>query len=249
MRTTLPIPKILPDCDATSWTMVAQVRSQNEKEALEARNRLCRAYWYPIYLLIRAHAYAHSDAQDLTQGFFEVFLHRDGFAKADREKGRLRNYLLTSVNHYLISAHEHSTAQKRGSGKVVLAPFDSVLAENQYRVEPVDHLSPDRLFQRRWALQLLEGTFELLRSKYAADGLDVEYDALRPMLGFSGEALEEDYAAISARTGVETGALRARVCRLRAKFVELLRKTVAATLWDTSDESINEELRELREWV
>lgn len=229
--------------------MVAQAKSDDEGVAREAINRLCNAYWYPVYLFIRAQAISHTDAQDLTQGFFESFLHREGFAKADKEKGRLRNYLLTSVKHFMISTHERTTAQKRGHGKVILMPFDAVYAEDHFRAEPVDDLSPDRLFQRRWALQLLEATFETLRQKYESEGLEEEFKALRPMLGFSQEKKEEDYAALSARLGVEPGVLRVRVYRLRVKFVEMLRETVAATLLSPTEEAINEELRELREWV
>ena len=249
MSTPLPFARSLEDLAPTRWTVVAKVKSGNAEEALNATDRLCRMYWYPVYLFIRAHGHSHTDGQDLTQGFFEVFLNRGGFSKVDPAKGRMRNYLLTSVNHYLITVHEHAQAKKRGGGKVVMVPFDAALAEDQYRTEPVDHMAPDRLFQRSWALQLLEGTFEALRSKYADDGLDREYDTLRPMLGFSGDARDEDYAAISARVGVQVGALRVRVHRLRTEFVELLRRTVAETLWNPTEESINDELRVLRELV
>ena len=200
-----------------------------------------------MYAYIRSRGYSDADAKDFTQGFFERLLRLNGLAKADPRHGRLRSYLLSSVKNFLISQHEHAASQKRG-GNVVITSFDEEWAGNAFATEPVDEMTPDRLYQRRWALTVLEFAFELLREEYVADGKMEQYDRLRPMLGFTAEC-ERNYADVSAQMGVPVSTLKVHVHRLRQRWKEILREQVALTLADPTEENIKDELRELLDCV
>lgn len=226
----------------THWTLVHKARGSLDTEAREALAALCAAYWYPIYAYIRSSGRSAHDAEDLTQGFFARLLEKDILAAADPAKGKLRTFLLTCVHHHLINEHARATAQRRGGGKIVA--LDANWAEERYATEPVDDLTPDRLYQRRWVLTILESTLQLLAEEYAADEKGRLFEALRPYLGFTAESAQ-GYDELAVRLGTSTGAVRTQVSRLRQRWRELLFKQVSITLADPTSDEIRAELAEL----
>lgn len=231
----------------TNWSVVRQAGSGDEEVVQTALDTLCNAYWYPVYAYIRARSPSDADAQDLTQGFFLRILRTNLLTKASRQRGRLRSYLLSSVKNYLISEHAHEKAKKRG-GEAVVFSFDTQWAEDAFRNEPVDELTPDRLYQRRWALTVLEFALDLLRQEHEADGRADEFARLRPLLGFAAEG-GSNYVELAAQLGMPLGTLKSRVHRLRQRCNELLRQQVALTLADPTEENVRDELRELLDCV
>jgi RNA polymerase sigma-70 factor (ECF subfamily) len=226
----------------TRWSLVRQAASSADPAAAQALSALCEAYWYPVYAFIRRSGKGPHDAEDLTQGFFARLLENEILADADPEKGKLRNFLLTCVRRYLADAHDHAMARKRGAR--VLVSFNPDWAEQAYATEPVDDLTPDRLFQRRWALTVLEFSFQLLRDEFAAEGKGEIFQTLRPFLGF-GPDPEQRYEDISAATGTPIGTLKTQVFRLRQRWRELLFEQVSMTLEAPSPDEVKGELGEL----
>ena len=226
----------------TRWTLVRQAASSTDPAAQQALATLCESYWYPVYAFIRRSGKGPHDAEDLTQGFFARLLAKDILALADPGKGRLRSFLLTCVRNFVADEHARSTALKRGAG--VLVSFNPAWAEESYATEPVDDLTPDRLFQRRWALTVLDFSFQLLREEFAAAGKASIFDALRPFLGF-GPDPEKHYDEVSASLALPIGTLKNHVFRLRQRWREILFEQVAMTLDEPTSEDIKGELSEL----
>ncbi len=226
----------------TRWSVVRQAASSTDPAAQRALAMLCEAYWYPVYAFIRRSGKGAHDAEDLTQGFFARLLEKGILATADPSKGKLRSFLLTCVRNFTADEHARDMAVKRGAG--VLASFNSDRAEESYATEPVDNLTPDRLFQRRWALTVLDFSFQLLREEFAAAGKADLFDALRPFLGF-GPDPEKRYDEVSAGLSLPIGTLKNHVFRLRQRWRELLFEQVAITLDEPTSEDIKGELSEL----
>ena len=226
----------------TRWTLVRQAANDADPAARQALSTLCETYWYPVYAFIRRSGKGPHDAEDLTQGFFERLLEKQILATADPAKGTLRAFLLTCVRHYLADEHDRDMAQKRGAA--VLVSFDSRRAEETYATEPVDLLTPDRLFQRRWALTILDHSFDLLRQEYVADGKAKVFETLSPFLGF-GPDPENRYEEIATASGTPIATLKTRVFSLRQRWRELLFQQVAATLDAPTEQEIKAELGEL----
>ncbi len=227
----------------TRWTLVRQAAGgAAEAVAAHALSTLCEAYWYPVYAFIRSSGRTPHDAEDLTQGFFARLLKKEILADADPGKGKLRNYLLTCVRHHLADEHDRALTQKRGAG--VLVSFSPDWAEQTYATEPVDNLAPDRLFQRRWALTVLDHSLDVLRKEYDGAGKGALFSTLRPFLGFAPEP-EKHYGEIASATGTPVGTLKTHVFRLRQRWRELLFEQVAITLDETSEKEIKAELGEL----
>ena len=236
-------PPIFPQSfHTTRWTLVRQAAGGDEPAAAQALSALCESYWYPVYAYIRRSGKGPHDAEDLTQGFFAGLLERRILAEANPEKGSLRSFLLTCVRRYVADHHDRDMAQKRGAA--VLVSFDPDRAEDTYASDPVDHLAPDRLFQRRWALTLLDHTFDLLRQEYTADGKAALFETLSPFLGF-GPDPEKRCEEIAATSGTPVATLKTRVFRLRQRWRELLFQQVAATLDAPTEQEIKAELGEL----
>jgi DNA-directed RNA polymerase specialized sigma24 family protein len=226
----------------TRWTMVRTAVAGDDADAPAALAAFCAGYWFPIYAYIRRSGASSQDAEDLTQGFFARLLEKDILAAADPGKGKLRTFLLSCVRHFLADDRDRAHARKRGLGLV--SSLDAAEAEERYAAEPVDDLSPDRLFQRRWALGLLGETHRLLGEEWAADGKGEIFTALRPFLGFDAGP-KKSYEEISAGLGVAAETLRSHVHRLRKRWRELLLAQVAATLDDPTPENVRDELSEL----
>lgn len=226
----------------TRWTVVRQAASDTDPAAAQALATLCETYWYPVYAFIRRSGKSAPDAEDLTQGFFARLLEKHILATADPAKGTLRAFLLTCVRRFLADDYDHAMAAKRGAA--VLVSFDAARAEQTYATEPVDDLTPDRLFQRRWALTILDESFALLRWEYANAGHGAQFELLRPFLGF-GPDPEMRYEEIAASSGTPVATLKTRVFRLRQRWREILFEQVAATLDTPSEQEIKAELGEL----
>jgi len=226
----------------TRWSLVRRAIGADDAAARAALAALCAGYWYPLYAFIRRSGKSPQDAEDLTQGFFARLLEKGTLAAADPEKGKLRTFLLACARHYLADEHDRAQAQKRGAGLVT--SFDAAEAEERYATEPVDDLTPDRLFQRRWALTLVEETLRLLGEEFAGHGKGPLFAALRPFLGF-GTGAVKSYEELAPELGIPVGTLKNHVFRLRERWRDLLLEQVAATLDEPTPEEIRGELSEL----
>ena len=224
----------------TRWTLVLQARRGETGSARSALAELCQNYWYPLYAFVRRKGHSPPDAEDLTQAFFSRILEDDVIAMADREKGRFRSFLLTRLDHFLADEWDRVKAQKRGGGRRPI-PLEGGTAETRYAIEPVDARSPDKLFEYRWALTLLERVFDRLRTDFEREGKAALFDALRGCLVQERAAVP--YAEVGARLGLSEGALRVAVHRLRQRYRTLLRAEIADTV--SRPDEVEEELRHL----
>ena len=226
----------------THWSVVRQAVGSDDSLARKALAALCDAYWYPLYAYIRRSGKTPHDAEDLTQGFFAHLLDHQILAAADPDKGKLRTFLLACTRNYLADQRDRAMAQKRGAA--VLVSFNPEWAEERYTAEPVDDLSPDRLFQRRWAMTVLEYSLQLLGEEFTTAGKPEVFTALRPFLGFGPES-EKRYDEIADTLGIAVGTLKNQVFRMRERWRELLFEQVAITLNNPTQEEIQDELKEL----
>lgn len=215
-------------------------QAPGSRAALES---LCSNCWYPIYAFIRRSGKPAADAEDICQGFFERVLRMRLFAVADPEKGRLRTFLLTCLKRYMADEHDRAQAGKRGSGRVVV--FSSLRAEELYLAEPVDIATPDRLYQRRWVLQLIDTAMHEVQEAYEAEGKASLFTALSPFLGFS-QSSEPNYQECADRLGLNLNTLKSHIRRLRERWRREVMTQVAATLDDPTPQEIKDELRELK---
>jgi RNA polymerase sigma-70 factor (ECF subfamily) len=209
----------------------------NAPRARESLAVLCNAYWYPLYAYIRRRGYDPEQSRDLTQDFFARALERGLLAEADPTRGRFRSFLRAVCVHYLANRHDRENAQKRGGGRAAL-PIDAADAEGRYARELADELTPDRIFDRSWALTLLERVLDQLRREYDEAGRAATFEALR-----DGLADEIPHSTIAARLGTTEGAARVAAHRLRRRYGELLRREIASTLDDPAE--VDDEIRDL----
>jgi RNA polymerase sigma-70 factor (ECF subfamily) len=216
----------------THWSAVLAAGDAGSPQANAALEALCRAYWYPLYAYVRRKGHSPADAQDLTQSFFARLLTRNYLSAADRNRGRFRSFLLGSLEHFLAREWTRAHAQKRGGGQPAFS-LDAVDAEERYRLEPVDELSPDRLFDRRWAMTLIAQAMDRLRAECAANSKADLFDRLAGLL--SGEKGEARHSELSAALGLTEGALKVSVHRLRRRFGELVRDEIAQTVGTAED--------------
>lgn len=207
-------------------------------EAASAIAMLCEIYWVPVYAFIRRTGRSGDEARDLTQAFFTRVLEKDAFKSADRQRGRFRTFLLTSVRHFLSNQHDFDSAQKRGGGRPPL-PLEFDDGERQYLLEPVDDETPERVYERRWAQAVLAQATARLSDKFAQRGRQEAFVRLQPFL--TGE--DPDFAPVAAEMRVSVGALRVAVHRLRQQFRQALEDTIGETV-DGPDE-LEEEVRYL----
>jgi RNA polymerase sigma-70 factor (ECF subfamily) len=211
--------------------------AQKAREALES---LCVAYWYPIYVYVRRKGYGPEDAQDLTQEFFAQLISKDHVRLADRNKGRFRTFLLAMLDYFLAREWNREHRQKRG-GQFQFVSLDRLEPEERYRVEPADDDTPEKKFQRQWALTVLQHTMRVLEKECEAGGKTALFLEVKPIL--SGEGEGGAYAGISERLGMTEGAARVTVHRLRQRYGELLRAEIDKTVGERSD--VDEELNYL----
>jgi DNA-directed RNA polymerase specialized sigma24 family protein len=225
---------------STRWSRVLAAGSRDSAEARESLAVLCEAYWYPLYAFIRRKGYSPEQAKDHTQDFFAYLLDRGVLAKADPVRGRFRAFLRTVCGRFLAGLRERAGARKRGGGRHSL-PIDAFDAEGRYARELADLGSPERIFDRTWALTLLGRVLDQLREEYNDAGRLATFEELRAVL--VEESGREPYVDIAGRLGTSEGAVRVAACRMRRRYGMLLRQEIARTVDDPGD--IDEEIREL----
>jgi RNA polymerase sigma-70 factor (ECF subfamily) len=222
----------------TRWSTVLAAGRGGEPEARPALEELCRTYWYPLYAFARRHGRSGEDATDRVQGFFAHLLERDAFAIADPSRGRFRNFLLTSFRHYLANEAEREGAAKRGGGRIAL-PLDGPGPDGAEAFAPAHGDTAERLFFRDWTVTLLARVLAEVGEEYAAKGRSELFLALRPALARRTVAAAE----VAERLGMSPGAVRVALTRLRAKYREALRRTIADTVAGPAE--LEDEIRDL----
>ncbi len=211
----------------THWSVVLAAGKDASAAAAQACEELCRNYWFPLYAFVRRQGNSPEDAEDLTQEFFARFLEHGYFSRADRQRGRFRTFLLTSMKHFQTEEWRRANRQKRGGGMTFISE-GAENAESIYAAECRTELSPDRLFDRRWAEALLDRTLARLREDYKSTGRAEVYTKLELFLW--GRQAELSYADMGTQLGLTEGAVKVAVHRLRQRFRELLRDQVAQTV-------------------
>jgi len=202
--------------------------------------KLCKVYWYPLYAFVRRQGRAPHDAQDLTQEFFARLLEKNYLEDVDRAKGKFRSFLLASMKHFLANEWDRARAQKRG-GALTHIPIDTQFAETRYGLEPAHDQTPEKLFERRWALTLLNNVLDRLRAEHVAAGKAEQFDELKVALTADKKSIS--YASLGGRLRMTEGAVKVAVHRLRARYREVLRAEIAQTV--ASAEEVEEEIRQL----
>lgn len=219
-----PIPHARHAFQTTRWSLVMRAGEDGCEDSLA---KLCGGYWYPIYAYVRRRVPGIEDAQDITQGFFLHLLGGPVLARADREKGKFRSFLLGTLQNYLANEHRHRQALKRGGG-MTLMPIDGIEAERRFSLEPVDELTPEVQFERGWAFALLEKVFDRLGDDYARAGRGELYEKLRPYL--AGKEGMPDYGELGAALGMNANAVGVAIHRMRRRYGEILRDEIAQTV-------------------
>ena len=191
----------------TRWSVIVAARDGESAEAKEALAVLCATYWYPLYVFIRRKGHDADTAQDLVQGFLTRLLEKKELVAVDRGKGRFRSYLMAACTHYLANERDHAQAKKRGGGRAIIS-IDGVAAEGRYRCVPAHQLTPERLFEKQWALTLLDRVSERLEAEMAQARRSRQFIVLKPAL--LGGATRTPFARIAADLGVSEDAARAR---------------------------------------
>jgi RNA polymerase sigma-70 factor (ECF subfamily) len=224
----------------THWSVVLAAGGSDDTRARAALEKLCRVYWYPLYAYVRRRGHSPEDAQDLTQEFFARLLEKKWIARADRQRGRFRSFLLSAINHFLADEWDKARALKRGGGAISL-PLQFDTAETRYGHEPADNVTPEQNYERRWALALLEEVLRKLRLAHQDEGRLELFEALHPCL--VGERTALPYAELATKLGVSEGTVKSAVHRLRRSYRQLLRNEIAQTV--AGPDEVDEELRHL----
>jgi RNA polymerase sigma-70 factor (ECF subfamily) len=220
----------------TRWTLVVAASDPNRKEVRSALASLCENYWYPLYAYLRRRGYPADQAQDLTQEFFIRVLEGRYLDRADPEKGRFRAFLLTSLKFFVADERDRNRAQKRGGGALLPLEFSS--GEERYQREPAHDETPERIFERRWALSVLDRVVEKLRDEFVRHGRPEHFERLKVfLLGHS----DAPYAALAHEMNTSEGALKVAIHRLRKRYRELFRQEIADTVADPAE--VESELR------
>ncbi len=224
----------------THWTVVLAAGGSSTQQSDRALEELCRTYWYPLYAYARRRGHGPEDAQDLTQEFFARLLAKHWIASADREKGRFRTFLLTAMNRFLANEWDRDGTQKRGA-HAVHVPFDTETAATRYEADSALVLTPDRLYDRHWAMTLLERALNRLRTEQQRAGKIREFTVLSPFLTAERGAIP--YTEAAAQLGVNEAAARQAVHRVRKRFREVFREEITQTV--AAPEEVDEEIRHL----
>jgi len=213
----------------THWTAVLAAGQGDAQQAEVALEELCRTYWYPLYAYVRRHGHSREDAEDLTQGFFARLLEKNYLEGVRSDRGKFRSFLLVALKRFLANEWDRANRQKRGGGVMPLS-LDWQDADARYQINPADHLSPDKLYDRAWAVIVLERVITRLRDESATEGKAALHEQLKPFL-MLGKG-EIPYAQAAPALGMTEGAVRVAVHRLRRRYRELLREEIAQTLAD-----------------
>ncbi len=224
----------------THWSVVLSAREADSPQSAAALETLCRTYWYPLYAYARRQNRPPHDAQDLTQSFFARLLQKDYLQAAAREKGRFRTFLLVAFKRFLANEWDREHAQKRG-GFAPIVSIDEQIAESRFAAETSHNVPPDVLFDRHWAMTLLERTMTQLHDEYVASGRAKLFEYLQSCLARDESALP--YGEIAARLKLTEAAVKMAVHRLRARYRDILRAEIAHTV--SSEEEVEDEVRHL----
>ena len=235
-----PVPPGAARFATTRWSLVVSAGSDSSPEGRAALESLCGAYWYPLYAFARRGGEDAHGAQDLVQGFFAELLEKDWLRQADRGRGRFRTFLLAAFRHHASHEREKARALKRGGGRAPL-PLDFADGEGRYLREPVDDRTPERLFERRWALTLLAASRARLRADHETAGRVDLFEALRGTLVAGGT--DAPWAEVGRRLGMSEGAVKVAAHRLRRRYREVLRQAISETVADPSE--VDDEIRHL----
>jgi RNA polymerase sigma-70 factor (ECF subfamily) len=211
----------------THWSLVLAAGNGQSSEAARALERLCRAYWYPLYAYVRRKGHSPHDAQDLVQEFFAHFLEHNYVRHADRNRGRFRTFLLTSLQRFLINQWHKAHREKRGGRQQVLS-LDEALAEGRFTREPAADQPPDSVYDCGWAAVLLERALAALRAEFAQAGKQDLFERLKVFAWGEHSALP--YSAMAEQLGMSEGAVKVAVHRLRQRYGQLLREEIAQTV-------------------
>ena len=225
---------------STHWSVVLDANHSDPARKAAALAQLCQTYWYPLYAYIRRRGNGPEDAQDLTQEFFARLLEKQWLNRVEKNGSRFRSFLLTAVNGYLANEFDRANAAKRGGGRHVLS-LDAVEAEHRYSLEPVTHETPEKIFDRRWALMVLDRALTRLKEETAEAGKSRHFELLNPFL--SREPESGEYGAVAAELGVSSGSVGVSVHRLRQRYRALVRAEIAETVTDSRQ--IESEMRDL----
>jgi len=224
----------------THWSVVLAAKEGDSQSVQEALERLCRTYWYPLYAYVRRRGYSPEDAQDLTQSYFASLLEKKYLDRADRERGRFRTFLLSSLENFLNNEWDRASAQKRGGGQRNIS-WDEQDAEGRYRTEPADELTPERIFEKRWAATLLGLVLKKMREEFIVSGKAELFEAIKPHLWSEGPATS--YSQLSIRLNMTVVAVKVTVHRLRHRYRDLLRAEIAHTVATPAE--VDDEIRHL----
>lgn len=235
--TSIRAPNLFPH---TRWSVVLAARQGGAGESAGALEALCQNYWYPLYAFARQQGHSTHDAQDLTQGFFALLLEKDYLKAVVREKGRFRSFLLVAFKRFLAREWDRDHAQKRGGGRAAIV-LDTEFAERRYLGEGTVGLPPDHIYERRWAITLLERGMARLRGEFDTAGRPSDFDRLKGWLTASRGEIA--YAQVAAALGVSEGAARVAVHRMRKRFREIFREEIARTV--ATDAEVEDEVRHL----
>jgi DNA-directed RNA polymerase specialized sigma24 family protein len=224
----------------TQWSIVRAAGHHSSSAARAAMEDLCQIYWLPVYAFIRRKGHSPTNAEDLTQAFFLHLLESEFVKSADQERGRFRSFLLKSVSNFLAADHRTKTAEKRGGDRILLS-LDFESGEHQYHQQDSDSISADQLFERRWAMTLLQNVATLLRSEYEQRNHGTMFELLEPHINL--DAARIPYADLCPTLSMSEDAIKQAVRRMKLRYREILRSEIASTV-DSLDE-VDDELRQL----
>jgi RNA polymerase sigma factor (sigma-70 family) len=228
----------------TRWTIVMRAAQSQAPEGQSTLAQLCRIYWYPLYMFARRRGYSPDDARDLTQGFFLHLLEKRAFVGVDRLKGKFRSFLLASFQNQLSDQVDRARRLKRGGDKEFVQ-LDAAEAEERYRLEPVECLTAEKLFDARWAMTLLAKALDRLRQEYATEGKTPKFEALKVFLDPVNSIAPPSYDEVANGLRISTGAVKTLIHRLRKRYSALLREDVGRTLSESAE--IDQEIHALCE--
>jgi RNA polymerase sigma factor (sigma-70 family) len=225
----------------TRWSVVLAAGADTSSPGVhEALATLCETYWYPLYAFLRSRGYQPEAAQDLTQAFFTRLLEKHAIRHADPARGRFRSFLLASLKNFAANERDREIARKRGGG-VPIVPLEIETAEGRFQMEPPSDETPERVFDRRWALTLLDRVMSRLQAETSRSGKPSQFDRLKTYL--TGEQPQLSYAQTASELGMSEGAVKVAVHRLRKRFRDLVREEIAQTV--SSPAEIEDELKHL----
>ena len=227
------------DFATTRWSLIAAIGGTSSVESRDALATLCQTYWYPLYAYVRRKGHQAADAQDLTQAFFAELLEKDRLQLADQERGRFRSFLLASLNNFLANQWRRATAQKRAGSNAVLS-IDVESGEARYRHEPSHEMTAERIFERRWAMTLLEQTMSRLSNEYTQSD---KADLLEALKGHLGQGTATPYREVAERLGMSETAVKVAAHRMRKRCGHILREEILHTVSDP--DSVDAELQQL----